>query len=92
MRARIPAAAPDLVDPATVAPTGSTKSLRREVFGFLPYWELGTTLDYNTLSTIAYFGIGLNVDMAGTDPSNDGALARSGSGWNGWMKSRARAA
>ncbi len=78
------AAAPSLVDPATVAPTGSTKSLRREVFGFLPYWELGTTLDYNTLSTIAYFGIGLNVDMTGTDPSDDGALARSGSGWNGW--------
>ena len=78
------AAAPALVDPATVAPTGSTKSLRREVFGFLPYWELGSTLDYNTLSTIAYFGIGLNVDMAGTDPNNDGALARSGSGWNGW--------
>ena len=36
--------------------------LRREVFGFLPYWELGTTLDYNTLSTIAYFGVGINVD------------------------------
>jgi hypothetical protein len=35
--------------------------LRREVFGFLPYWELAddsTTLDWEKLSTIAYFGVG----------------------------------
>ena len=36
-------------------------ALRREVFGFLPYWELAsssTTFDWETLSTIAYFGVG----------------------------------
>ena len=35
--------------------------LKKEVFGFLPYWELSdssTTLDYSKISTIAYFGVG----------------------------------
>jgi spore germination protein YaaH len=35
--------------------------LKKEVFGFLPYWELSdssTTLDYAKISTIAYFGVG----------------------------------
>jgi hypothetical protein len=35
--------------------------LKREVFGFLPYWELtdsSTRLDWEKLSTIAYFGVG----------------------------------
>jgi spore germination protein YaaH len=66
-----PALTPSLASPSTVAST-----LRREVFGFLPYWELNTTLDYTALSTIAYFGIDLNTD---------GTLDKAGNGWNGWV-------
>ena len=46
---------------AAVDPGG----LRREVFGFLPYWELtdsSTRLDWEKLSTIAYFGVGAAAD------------------------------
>ena len=66
--------------PALISPT----MLRREVYGFLPYWELGSTLDYSTLSTIAYFGIGLNVNLANSADPAIGTLAKSGNGWNGW--------
>src|ERR1035437_4421137 len=79
--------APGLTAKASVTPNATLNVLRREVFGFLPYWQLGSTLNYDTLSTIAYFGILLNVDMAGNDPTNDGALYRSDSGWNGWNSS-----
>jgi spore germination protein YaaH len=76
--------APNLTAPASATPNGTVNLLRREVLGFLPYWELGSTLNYDTLSTIAYFGVGLSVDMNGTDPANDGSLYRAGSGWYGW--------
>ncbi|MGA3056474.1 MAG: glycosyl hydrolase family 18 protein [Candidatus Limnocylindrales bacterium] len=69
---------PNVADPATATPNGIGNLLRREVFGFLPYWTLGAGLDYDTLSTVAYFGVGLN---------GDGTLARSGNGWNGWVSS-----
>jgi spore germination protein YaaH/flagellar hook assembly protein FlgD len=66
------------------APVGG--GLRREVFGFLPYWEMTdstTRLDYSVLSTIAYFGV-----QAGSD----GHLVRQRSGvtevgWAGWSSS-----
>jgi spore germination protein YaaH len=60
---------------ASAAPNVSVSYLRREVYGFLPYWELGSTLDYTTLSTVAYFGIDLNTD---------GTLDKAGNGWGGW--------
>jgi spore germination protein YaaH len=69
-------ATPAITGPALVTPAAAGNYLRREVFGFLPYWELGSTLDYSTLSTVAYFGIALNTD---------GTLAKSGNGWNGWV-------
>ena len=73
------AVAPDLTTgPGSATPSGTTNLLRREVFGFLPYWELGSTLDYTTLSTIAYFGVDLNTD---------GTLNKSSNGWNGWVSS-----
>jgi spore germination protein YaaH len=55
----------------------TTNVLRREVYGYLPYWESGavSTLNYDVLSTVAYFG--LDVDSAGN-------LVKSGSGWSGW--------
>jgi spore germination protein YaaH/serine protease inhibitor ecotin len=69
---------PSATDPGTATPDSAT-TLRREVFGFLPYWQLGTTLDYETISTIAYFGIDLNTD---------GTLDEAGNGWNGWMSDK----
>jgi spore germination protein YaaH len=59
-----------------VNPSGVTNVLRREVYGFLPYWTLGTDINYDTVSTIAYFGIALNTD---------GTLSQTGSGWSGWV-------
>jgi len=70
-------AAPNVADPGTATPNGFINILRHEVFGFLPYWELSTTIDYDTLSTIAYFGIDLN--------ETDGSLNKTGNGWNGWV-------
>jgi spore germination protein YaaH/flagellar hook assembly protein FlgD len=62
--------------------------LRREVFGFLPYWALtdsALTLDYSALSTVAYFGVG--ADAAGhlLKRDSDGTLS---TGWGGWTSSR----
>ena len=54
------------LDPATAfvaqpAAAVDPGALKREVFGFLPYWELSdssTRLDWEKLSTVAYFGVG----------------------------------
>ena len=85
---------PDANPAAAVVPrvdaveTSAAKGLRRQVFGFLPYWQLNdrsTRLNYALLSTIAYFGVG--VDAAG----NLGKRDRDGSksvGWAGWTSSR----
>jgi spore germination protein YaaH len=71
-RGSVPVAPQPSVSPNT------SSLLRRAVFGFLPYWELSTTLNYDALSTIAYFGIDLNTD---------GTLNQAGNGWNGWVSS-----
>ena len=67
---------PESVQPAVS--TGNTSTLRRETYGFLPYWQLGSSLDYDALSTIAYFGVSVN---------GDGSLTKSGNGWSGWTSS-----
>ena len=72
------AASPQTAGSGAANPNTAITVLRREVLGFLPYWELGTTLDYNTLSTVAYFGIDLNTD---------GTLDKAGNGWSGWESS-----
>ena len=69
---------------ARVSPDG----LRKEIFGFLPYWELNTTtlrLDYAKISTIAYFGVG--ADAAGNlqKRNPDGSVTV---GWSGWTSSK----
>jgi spore germination protein YaaH len=84
---------PDAVDPASyvlggsndaaaaAAPVGAS-GLRREVFGFLPYWEVGdssTTLDWRTLSTVAYFSVGC---------LSNGQLDKTEAGWSGWTSSK----
>ena len=36
-------------------------SMRREVYGFLPYWEVGdsdTRLDFSIVTHLAYFSVG----------------------------------
>lgn len=68
---------------AVVDPGG----LRREVFGFLPYWEIAdpsTTLDWEKLSTIAYFGVGAaaNGDLQRTNADGSTTV-----GWSGWTSS-----
>ncbi len=63
-----------MVAPATAAPAGP---LQREVFGFVPYWELSNngSWNYSLLSTVAYFGLGINAD---------GSLSTTDAGWAGW--------
>ncbi len=57
--------------------------MRKEVLGFLPYWMINDStlgsLNFELLSTIAYFSVSAN---------RDGALVRSGSGWSGWTSTR----
>ena len=76
-----PVAGPDLQ--ASVSPAG----LRKEVFGFLPYWELNdsTVLDWTKLSTVAFFGVGAaaNGDLEKRDKDGDITV-----GWSGWTSSR----
>ena len=60
--------------------------LRRQVMGFLPYWEVSdAVLDYEVLSTIAYFSVGSDKygNLLKTDP--DGSPT---TGWGGWTSSR----
>ena len=74
-------AAESLTEPAAaISPSG----LKREVFGFLPYWEVSdssTTLDYSKISTIAYFGVGAAANGSLEKKNKDGTTT---TGWNGW--------
>jgi spore germination protein YaaH len=73
------------VDPAAVV---SPAGLRREIFGFLPYWELtdsSTTLDYKKISTIAYFGVGAAANGSLERTNKDGSTTV---GWSGWTSSK----
>ncbi len=63
-------------------------ALRREVFGFLPYWQVNAStlrIQYDKISTIAYFGVG--ADAAGNlqKRNADGSTT---TGWSGWTSSR----
>jgi spore germination protein YaaH/flagellar hook assembly protein FlgD len=77
------------VEQQTVAPQAAVGDrLRREVFGFLPYWELSDSalrLDYTALSTIAYFGVGANSSGHLIKRDSDGTLS---TGWAGWTSSK----
>ncbi len=78
----IPARATSLVIPAASAP--SAAGLRRDVYGFLPYWEVSdpsTRLNFSVLSDVAYFSLG--VDGAGNllKRNSDGSIT---TGWAGW--------
>ena len=76
------------VDSATLVPAQPAAAvdpggLKREVFGFLPYWELtdsSTRLDWEKLSTVAYFGVGAtgngDLQQAQQRRLDDGRLER----------------
>ena len=61
-----PAQGASLAEPGEPAfDLAAASGLRRQVFGFLPYWELSgaaTKLNYDVLSTIAYFSVGANCE------------------------------
>ena len=74
----------DVASTAVVGPSG----LRREVFGFLPYWELAdgnTVLDWRTLSTVAYFSVGCTSSGGLWKRNVDGSVS---TGWAGWTSSK----
>ena len=73
---------PDLA--AEISPSG----LRKEVFGFLPYWEVSDSslqLDYAKLSTIAFFGVGASATGGLEKTTSSGSTTV---GWNGWTSAR----
>jgi spore germination protein YaaH/flagellar hook assembly protein FlgD len=81
------------LDPASVVPAQPAAAvdpggLKREVFGFLPYWELtdsSTTLDWEKLSTVAYFGVGASKTGDLQRTNSDGSTSV---GWSGWTSAR----
>ena len=75
-------------DDATAAAPIGANGLRREVFGFLPYWEVGdsdTTLDWRTLSTVAYFSVGCRSSGNLDKYTSSGSAT---TGWGGWTSSK----
>jgi spore germination protein YaaH len=73
---------------AQLTTAGLPNGLRKQVFGFLPYWLLTDAaladMNYHLVSTIAYFSVGANryghlVKGSSSDPST---------GWAGWTSSR----
>ncbi|HET7703997.1 MAG TPA: glycosyl hydrolase family 18 protein [Candidatus Limnocylindrales bacterium] len=79
-------------DPAAGTPTTNAlvtaNGLRREIFGFLPYWQVNSStlrLDYARISTIAYFGVG--ADAAGNLQKRN-ADGTTTVGWAGWTSSK----
>jgi spore germination protein YaaH len=82
------AVAPDgTLSAAELSAAGLPNGLRKEVFGFLPYWMLSASaldsMNYQLVSTIAYFSVGAQ---------KDGDLAKGTSsspttGWAGWKSS-----
>ena len=83
-----PYADPSIAVDADLAAAVDPGGLRREVFGFLPYWELSdssTRLDWEKLSTIAYFGVGAAGNGDLQRKNSDGSTTV---GWSGWTSSR----
>lgn len=75
-------ATPDALAPVT------QNGLRREIFGFLPYWQLNSStlrLDWAKISTIAYFGVGADGSGNLQKRNADGSTTV---GWAGWTSSR----
>jgi spore germination protein YaaH len=59
---------------------------RPQVIGFLPYWSLSSAhLDWNALTTVAFFGVGVTQAGHLQQRHNNGTLT---SGWAGWTSRR----
>ncbi len=75
-------AVPSGVEPVTATTAALPNGLRKEVFGFLPYWMLDAGslqwMQYQLVSTVAYFGVAA---------TSSGTLTTTGSGWSGWNSS-----
>ncbi len=74
--------------PVDLAAAVDPGGLKREVFGFLPYWELSdssTRLDWEKLSTIAYFGVGAAGNGNLQKKNSDGSTTV---GWSGWTSAK----
>ncbi len=72
---------------ATSVEPAAASGLRRQVFGFLPYWELsgaGSKVNTDVLSTIAYFSVGADRDGNLKKKDPDGTRT---TGWGGWTSS-----
>ncbi|TAL06017.1 MAG: hypothetical protein EPO00_11865, partial [Chloroflexota bacterium] len=79
---------PDAVSAPAPAAVVSGNGLRREVFGFLPYWEVAdtsTTFDWTVLSTVAYFSVGADAGGNLLKKNADGSVT---TGWGGWTSSK----
>lgn len=75
---------------STVAPQARVDpgALKREIFGFLPYWQLNSSslrIQYDKISTIAYFGVGADAKGNLIKRNSDGSVT---TGWSGWTSSR----
>jgi spore germination protein YaaH/flagellar hook assembly protein FlgD len=80
------AASPGSPDRTTQAPV-DPGALRREVFGFLPYWQVNSSslrIQYDKISTIAYFGVGADPKGNLQKRNSDGTIT---TGWSGWTSS-----
>jgi spore germination protein YaaH/uncharacterized protein YraI len=68
-----------------ISASGLPNGLRKQVFGFLPYWMLTDSalddLNYHLVSTIAYFSVGVSKDGY----LQKGTTANPTTGWSGWM-------
>ncbi len=96
------AASPAALDPSPIAAEGvslvvpgaagpaapAAAGMRREVYGFLPYWEVAdadTRLDFSILTHVAYFSVGADARGNLAKRNSDGSLT---TGWAGWTSSR----
>jgi spore germination protein YaaH len=80
--AAMSATAPGAGGGSVASVAGLPNGLGREVFGYLPYWALDSALlgsmNYDLVSTIAYFGV---------PARSDGTLQKTGTYWAGWTSS-----
>lgn len=71
--------------PAEIDGPAPAALAEREVFGFLPYWELGAVdnLDLEVLTTVAWFSVEAGADGWLVRRTADGAAAPGWAGWTG---------
>ena len=79
---------------ALIVPSGATElapaavGMRREVYGFLPYWEVSdsdTRLNFDILTHLAYFSVGADANGNLKKRDSDGSLT---TGWAGWTSAK----